>query len=197
MADPSKRAGWYPDPDGAGGERWWSGAGWSDSRRGGAVASVPAVAAVASVAEVATSAIQAPPPPPAAAPLPPVVYSASNPAPQRPDPYGQARVIDLRNTVLSTAPGRTIDARVNKHAFYGFVAGLISLFFNLFFAVSIVAIIFSGMGIARARQLQAQGAPSTLMGIAVAGLAMGALSTLIAISGFVMFVVSVFATSVS
>jgi len=26
-------AGWYPDPESPGGERWWSGSGWSDHRR--------------------------------------------------------------------------------------------------------------------------------------------------------------------
>jgi len=187
MVDASKRAGWYPDPDGAGGERWWNGAGWSDSRRGGAVTSAPAVAAVSSAAPVAAEVAAASAPPPA-----PVIYSASNPAPQRPDPYGQARVIDMRNAVLSTAPGRTINASVNRNAFYGFVTGLISVFFNFFFVLSIVAIVFSIMGISRARQLAAQGAPSTLMGLAVAGLAMGTLSTVIAIIGFLVFVVAAF-----
>lgn len=33
MADDARSAGWYPDPDGAAGERWWNGAGWSDSQR--------------------------------------------------------------------------------------------------------------------------------------------------------------------
>ena len=38
MAEAFRRAGWYPDPDGVPGERWWNGVGWSDTRRGGAVA---------------------------------------------------------------------------------------------------------------------------------------------------------------
>lgn len=29
----SPRAGWYPDPSGAQGERWWNGAAWSDDTR--------------------------------------------------------------------------------------------------------------------------------------------------------------------
>ena len=49
MADDYKRPGWYPDPDGAPGERWWNGSGWSDSRRGGTpVSPVPSVAATTS-----------------------------------------------------------------------------------------------------------------------------------------------------
>lgn len=41
MAEQYKSPGWYPDPGGAPGERWWNGAGWSDTRRGGAGAPVP------------------------------------------------------------------------------------------------------------------------------------------------------------
>ncbi|CAN5224034.1 hypothetical protein BH09ACT5_BH09ACT5_16950 [soil metagenome] len=60
MAEEYRRPGWYPAPDGAPGERWWNGAFWSESVRGGTAA---------------------PPPAPA------VVYSSGNPAPQRPEPY--------------------------------------------------------------------------------------------------------------
>ncbi len=130
------------------------------------------------------------PVPPPVSPQTPVVYSASNPAPQRPDPYAPGRVATWGTAVLSTAPGRVIDASVNRDAFYGFVAGLVSIFFNIFFVVSIIAVIFSVRGMARARQLRAEGAPSTLMGLAVAGLAMGVLSTVIAIVSFVVFFVS-------
>lgn len=43
MAEDYRRPGWYPDPAGAPGERWWNGSGWSDSRRGAAPAApVPA-----------------------------------------------------------------------------------------------------------------------------------------------------------
>ena len=35
MAEQYTSPGWYPDPDGKPGDRWWNGAGWSDSRRGG------------------------------------------------------------------------------------------------------------------------------------------------------------------
>lgn len=43
MAEQYKSPGWYPDPDGKPGDRWWNGAGWSDSRRGaGAAVAAPA-----------------------------------------------------------------------------------------------------------------------------------------------------------
>lgn len=192
MADDKKRAGWYPDPDGIPGERWWNGAGWSDSRRGGAAASAaPVIATAAAVPVPVPVAVTVPVPvPPPAGPPTPVVYSASNPAPQRPDPYAPGRAATWGTAVLSTAPGRVIDASVNRDAFYGFIAGLVSIFFNIFFAVSIIAVVFSVKGMARARQLRAEGAPSTLMGLAVAGLAMGVLSTVIAVVSFIVFFVS-------
>lgn len=184
MADENKRAGWYPDPDGAAGERWWNGASWSDSRRGGVVpAAAPVVAAAASVAPIAPAA--------------PVIYSAANPAPQSPGAYGTSRSALWTNALITAAPGRNIDARVNKYAFYGFICGIISLFFNLFFVLSILAIVFSALGISRARQLKAQGAPSTLMNLALVGLGAGLLSTGIAVFGFVIFVVSSFTGIVS
>jgi hypothetical protein len=62
MAEEYTRPGWYPDPDGTPGERWWNGSGWSDSRRGGTP-----VAAVASVA-----ATTSPRPDPYATPAPAV-----------------------------------------------------------------------------------------------------------------------------
>lgn len=60
MAEQYKSPGWYPDPEGKPGERWWNGAGWSDTRRGGAPAA---------------------PQPLATVPAPPAV--------QRPDPYAR------------------------------------------------------------------------------------------------------------
>lgn len=42
MAEQYKSPGWYPDPDGKPGDRWWNGAGWSDSRRGAGAATAVA-----------------------------------------------------------------------------------------------------------------------------------------------------------
>ncbi|CAN5578436.1 hypothetical protein BH10ACT7_BH10ACT7_09360 [soil metagenome] len=162
MADDYKRAGWYPDPDGVPGERWWNGSGWSDSRRGGA-------SSAASSPYVVTPPT---PPKPASAPVPPaVIYSAQNPAPQRPDPYGPS------TPLLSQAPGRriptSINASVNRNAMIGFVTGLIALFFNILFVLAPIAIVFSILGIKRANELKAQGAPTTLMTFALVGLGSG------------------------
>ena len=180
MADDNKRAGWYPDPDGGAGERWWNGASWSDSRRG-APAAAPVRAAAASA-------------PPAVIPVPPpatVIYSAANPAPQAPDPYAPGRTAAWTGAVLNAAPGRTIDARVNRFAFYGFITGIISVFFNVLFVLAPLAIVFSIMGIARARQLKAQGAPATLMTMALIGLGAGAFSLLIGLIGLISVIAGV------
>lgn len=161
MADEYKRAGWYPDPDGAPGERWWNGSGWSDSRRGaGSAASSPYVVTPPS-APTQTS-----------VPVPPaVIYSAQNPAPQQPNPYGPT------TPLLSQAPGRriptSINASVNRNAMIGFITGLIALFFNILFVLAPIAIVFSILGIKRANELKAQGAPTTLMTFALVGLGSG------------------------
>ncbi|HOT33721.1 MAG TPA: DUF2510 domain-containing protein [Rhodoglobus sp.] len=186
MADENKRAGWYPDPDGGAGERWWNGASWSDSRRGApAAAPVRAAAASAGPASVAPHPV-IPVPPPAT-----VIYSAANPAPQALDPYAPGRTAVWTGAVLNAAPGRTIDARVNRFAFYGFITGIISVFFNVLFVLAPLAIVFSIMGIARARQLKAQGAPATLMTMALIGLGTGAFSLLIGLIGLISVIAGV------
>jgi hypothetical protein len=174
MADDNKRAGWYPDPDGGAGERWWNGASWSDSRRG-----VPAAAPVRAAAASARQPV-IPVPPPAT-----VIYSAANPAPQAPDPYAPGRTAAWTGAVLNAAPGRTVDVKVNKFAFYGFLTGIISVFFNVLFVLAPLAIVFSIMGIARARQLRAHGAPATMMTMALIGLGTGAFSVLVGLIGLI------------
>lgn len=178
MADEYKRAGWYPDPDGAPGERWWNGSGWSDSRRGGA-----ASAASSPYAATPASAPQSVP-----APVPPaVIYSAQNPAPQRPDPYAPTAPL------LSQAPGRriptSINASINRNAMIGFITGIIALFFNILVVLAPIAIVFSILGIKRANELKAQGAPATLMTFALVGLGAGIVAGLIGVISVIAMIV--------
>lgn len=166
MAETFQRPGWYPDPDGNPGERWWNGTSWSESRRGGPQPVVP------------VTSVQ-----PAASTAPPPVYSAQSPAPARPDPYAQP--------ALASATGRTgIDTRANRNAMIGFITGLISLFIGILPILPPVAIVFSILGIVKARQLQAQGAPSTLMVFAVIGLVSGIISGFISLLTLIAFVAS-------
>jgi hypothetical protein len=176
MAETFQRPGWYPDPDGAG-ERWWNGSGWSDSKRGGPAAPVPAPAAV--------------PAPPA--PVPPVVYSAGNPAPQRPDPYAQQP--GLAGSVQSSR-SYSIDARVNRNAMVGFITGIIALFFNILGVLGIVAIVFSVLGITKARQLKAQGVTKNLMTFALVGLATGLIASVTSLITLIIAIVA-FSSSMS
>lgn len=166
MADVPKRAGWYPDPDGGigGAERWWNGVSWSDSRRQNAGAGNP-------VTVVSSGATVAPPPAVAQYPTPPVVYSASNPAPQAPGAYGAATSVGQVRSAVS------INAKLNPMAMNGFIAGLVSVFFNVLLVPGILAIVFSIRGIVRANQLQAAGEQSTLKVFAIAGLLMGIFGT--------------------
>ena len=170
MAEENKRPGWYPDPVGGGGERWWNGAGWSDSRRGGPVV---------------------PPPPPSVtlrAASPPV-YSAANPAPQRPDPYAPPL------TQVPTGRTLSLNSSVNRNAMIGFITGIISAFFGLLPIIAPVAIVFSILGIINARALRAQGVTQNLMVFAVIGLISGIVGAITGLASLAAFVVPFFSVS--
>ena len=152
MAEEYKRPGWYASPDGTPGERWWNGSGWSDSRRGGPAAAPPA-------------------------PLPPVptvVYSAENPAPQRPNPYA---------TTVPTAaptPAFTVAAPQNRMALAALVTGVIGLFG--FSVLGPVGVILGLVSLSKVRQLKAQGAPTgSAAALAAVGVITGAIATVILI----------------
>lgn len=170
MAETFQRPGWYPDPEGAPGERWWNGTSWSDSRRGG----ITPTATAAPMAPIQTAAPTTQPP----------VYSAGNPAPVRPDPY--AAPPTLAGSVARTG----IDTRANRNAMIGFITGIIALFVGIIPILAPVAIVFSILGITKARQLKAQGAPSTLMTFAVIGLGAGIISGITGLLTLIAFIVS-------
>lgn len=163
----TRSAGWYPAPDGNG-QQWWNGLGWSDTRLGAseAAASVP-------VAAVVPGTVPAPPPP---------VYSAANPPP----------LVPGATPFASPFSARTVNARVNRNAMVGFVTGIISVFFNVLFVLAPIAIVFSIMGLSRARRLRAQGATNTLGVYAWIGLATGVFSALASVIQVVLFLVSMF-----
>jgi hypothetical protein len=156
--------GWYPAPDGAG-DQWWNGIDWSPARR--PVGGAPRASAIV------------------VPPTPTVVYSASNPAPQSPAEGGPGTgtaTLPLAGATLDLSALRaagTINARPNPQALYGLVAGVIAFFFNIFLVPSILAIVFSVRGLARANQLAAEGATTTLRNAAIGGLAMGIISGII------------------
>jgi len=75
---PAVPAGWYPDPAGGGGQRWWDGTQWSEHVQPPAAPAAPAepAAAVAPVEPVAPAAPVAPTPEYPAAPAAPVAPAA-------------------------------------------------------------------------------------------------------------------------
>jgi hypothetical protein len=166
MAETYQRPGWYPDPEGKPGERWWNGSTWSDWVR--SAASAPAASS------------------PPASSSPSVIYSAGNPAPQRPDPYARTLV----GTTATPRSAFTIDARANRNAVIGLITGMIALFFNVFGVLGPVAIVFSALGVAKARQLKAQGVTNNSMVVALIGLGAGILATIIGIVTVVVFMVT-------
>lgn len=161
--------------------QWWNGLDWSDSRQGGTRSAPP---------PIPTPTVRVPPVPPAAPVAPvatrPPVYSAQNPPPLAPGLVPTA----------SRFGTRTIDASVNRNAMIGFVTGLIALFFNVLFVLAPISIVFSIMGLGRARQLRAQGATTTLGLYAAIGLTLGILATLAGIVQVVVFLVSMFSFDV-
>lgn len=161
MADVTRNPGWYPDPDGGGAERWWNGAGWSDTRR----AKDGSPVAVSS--PVAASPLP-PRPNPYAPPLPVQPYAPASPYPPTAAP-----------PAYPVATGTSPTTSVNRNAMIGFVFGLIALFFNVLFVLAPLAVVFSVLGIIRARQLKAEGVASNNLVFAVIGLLTGALGMVV------------------
>lgn len=155
--------GWYPAPDGAG-DQWWNGIDWSPARRPtGGAPTTPAVVVP---------------------PTPTVIYSAANPAPQSPAEGGAdgRAALPIAGATLDLSALRaagTINARPNPQALYGLIAGVVAFFFNIFLVPSVLAIVLSLRGLARANQLAAEGATTTLRNAAIGGLAMGIISGII------------------
>ena len=198
MTDDSKRAGWYPDPDGAPGERWWNGVGWSDSRRGG-VTTPPAAAPVRArptpvlptpvipTPAATLPAAAVPPVPMPAVPVPSVAVPPPAAAAYRPDPYAPAGAVPTAARPATAAAA----ANVNTLGRLGFIFGLISVFFNIAYVLAPAAIVLSALGIRKARELQAQGNPRTLMSWAVVGLCAGILGTLLSIMQLIFFIAAI------
>lgn len=63
-------------------------------------------------------------------------------------------------------------------AFNGLVAGIVALLFNVLLVPSILAIVFSVKGLAKARELSAAGQTTTLRTLAIIGLVLGIFSAI-------------------
>jgi hypothetical protein len=171
------QAGWYTDPENPAGERWWNGSGWSDQKRAATTAVAPPT--VAPVAE-------------------PTGFTYGNPAAAgRPDPYAPPTF----TTPPAYAPGSPYAPAPYGAPAYGArsnglaIAGLIVSaggWIVLGVIASIVGIILSAFGLARAKQAEAAGNPNSGRGIAMAGLIIGIIVTVLGIIFFVVYIAFVF-----
>ena len=163
MAQPLPIAGWYPDPELAGHDRWWDGTTWTESRR------VSSDSAAASPAPVS----------------PPVGYAATMPrAPRGPGLYIPGE------TVLQPAPAYVAPPVVrNNLAVIGFflsLSGFILPFVINSFAGGIVSII----GLRHSKKLAGTGIFSNGRGISIAGILIGFIwgfLCLLGVAAFILF----------
>jgi hypothetical protein len=183
------QAGWYKDPENPDGERWWNGSGWSDQKRA-------ATAAAAAVGE-------------------PTGFTYGSPAAaDRPDPYAQpsyATPPTYTSPPTYTAPSYATaspyvapygapayGSRTNGLAIAGLVVSA-GGWVVLGVIASIVGIILSAFGLARAKQAEAAGNPNSGRGIAMAGLIIGivvtAIGTLVIVA-YVALMISVMPTGI-
>ena len=179
MAEEYKRAGWYPDPAGAPGERWWNGVGWSETRRGAHAPSHITPSTHTTPPVYSAPAVT----PPANYTTPPVtrppVYSADNPAPQSPASASR----------LGTAV-RSIDTRANRPAFVGFLLGIIALVTG-FSVLGVVSLVLSIVGLQTANRLAAQGSSSTLRNMAWVGLGTSIAALVFGVIGLIGFIAAI------
>jgi len=63
----------------------------------------------------------------------------------------------------------TLDTRINRNALIGVGFGIVAFFANILFVLAPVGLVFSILGVVKARELRRQGAPRTNMAIAFMG----------------------------
>lgn len=95
MSDEAPPAGWYPNPDGTGGLRWWSGVGWTDYTREGAAPTAsaqpaqPAPEPVQPTEVLGEPATATPEPAPASGEQPTTALAGQTDQSQWANPWGQ------------------------------------------------------------------------------------------------------------
>ena len=171
----SPQAGWYADPENPAGERWWNGSGWSDQKR----------AATTAAATDSTG------------------FTFGNPAAAtRPDPYAPPTYASQPTYTAQSAAGSPYVAapygspyasRSNGLAIAGLIVSA-GGWIVLGVLASIVGIILSAFGLARAKQAEAAGNPNSGRGIAMAGLVIGIVVTILGILIFVLYLVFILST---
>jgi hypothetical protein len=206
MATP-ERPGWYPAPNG-GGEQWWNGVSWSESRRDGTVArqavthSDPALEQGPAARSNITPQAARPPAPltnvtppayrssapavsnitPRTPPVPPPYRGAGTPA--VPPPYQGAGYQPLHT-------GGTASSQVSGAATGALITGIISLFFQI---LGIVAIILGAVALRQAKAGDAMAAKGKTM--AVIGIVLGVVGLLIGAFNILIWVLALMSSTV-
>ena len=171
MATPLPSAGWYPDPEHAGHDRWWDGTTWSESRR------------------ASTDATVAPATPAAAASAPAVPAAAAGtgiPGRRGPGLYIPGETVLPAAPAPAYAPAPVVR---NNLAVVGFILSL-SGFILPFVVNSLAGGIVSIMGLRASKKLAGNGIFSNGRGISIAGILIGfiwGLLCLLFVVGLILF----------
>lgn len=154
------QAGWYADPENPVGERWWNGSGWSDQKR---------TATADAGFRFGSPTAADPRPDPYAPPTYTTQSSYAQPSYAQPSPY-----------VAAPYGAPAYGSRSNGLAIAGLIVSAGGwIIFGIF--ASIAGIILSAFGLARAKQAEAAGNPNSGRGIAMAGLIIGIVVSVLSI----------------
>jgi hypothetical protein len=157
-------AGWYLDPHTQTTMRWWSGEQWTEHQQ--PIDPVPASTPVPVPVPV-------PRPAPASAPAAYVPMGGES-------AQGAAEAEAPRLTGRALRIERERQARRNNvFAWLGLLFAVISFLFNPFAVLSVLAVIFASVGLARAQNLSDAGVEYSGRGTAVAGLVVGLIASVI------------------
>ena len=176
--------GWYPAPSG-GGEQWWNGVAWSESRRDGTTARRAATHVTPAAAPHAAPVSNITP---MAAPHAPAVSNITPPAPyagpQRPNPYAAPTRPFIQDPAASQAYGRAT-AQMAPASLAALITGIASVFIPI---VGPIAIIFGVRALNLATRADAIAKSSR--SYAIAGIVLGIVGTIAGLFQVILLIVA-------
>ena len=176
--------GWYPAPNG-GGEQWWNGVAWSESRRDGTTARRAATHVTPAAAPHAAPVSNITP---MAAPHAPAVSNITPPAPyagpQRPNPYAAPTRPFIQDPAASQAYGRAT-AQMAPASLAALITGIASVFIPI---VGPIAIILGVRALNLATRADAIAKSSR--SYAIAGIVLGIVGTIAGLFQVILLIVA-------